>query len=53
MKRYITCSEYQYKGYLIQESDYDIFVRDSYGTIVGNFQTFDEAEEFINEETTK
>ena len=53
MKRYIACSEYQYKGYLIQESDYAIFVRDSHGEIVGNFPTFDEAEEFIDEEAAK
>lgn len=53
MKKYIPKANYDYKGYRVQEADDVIFVRDPKGKIVGKFPTFEEATEFIDEETAK
>lgn len=38
-----------YKGYQIQISDSDVFIRDRAGKIIGKVETVEEAEEFIDE----
>jgi hypothetical protein len=46
-------TENEYKGYKIQQSDGDIFIRDGKGDIVGKVETDDAAKEFIDDLTDK